>query len=98
MKGGHLPGNESVDMLFEKGKDSLEIRSPFIETKNTHGTGCTLSAAIASYLAFGEDLRKAVVSAKDYITHALYAGKDIEVGKGHGPVNHFFDPKRYTII
>ena len=98
MKGGHLPGNESVDMLFEKGKESFGIRSPFIETKNTHGTGCTLSAAIASYLALGKDLHEAFASAKDYITHALYAGKDVETGKGHGPVNHFFDPKKYTII
>jgi len=98
MKGGHLSGNESVDMLFEKGKNGQGIRSPFIETKNTHGTGCTLSAAIASYLALGEDLREAFVLAKDYIIHALYAGKDVEVGKGHGAVNHFFDPKKQVII
>jgi hydroxymethylpyrimidine/phosphomethylpyrimidine kinase len=98
IKGGHLPGNESVDMLFEKRKNGLGIRSPFIETKNTHGTGCTLSAAIASYLALGKDLREAFMSAKDYIIHALYAGKDVEIGKGHGPVNHFFDPKRCTIL
>jgi len=98
IKGGHLSGNESIDMLFEKGKNGSGIRSPFIETKNTHGTGCTLSAAIASYLALGEDLREAFVLAKDYIIHALYAGKDVEVGKGHGPVNHFFNPKRYTIL
>ncbi len=93
MKGGHLPGNESVDILFEKGKNGQGIRTPFIETKNTHGTGCTLSAAIASYLALGEDLREAFISAKDYIIHALYAGKDVKIGHGHGAVNHFFDPK-----
>ncbi len=97
IKGGHLPGNESVDMLFEKGKNGSGIRSPFIETRNTHGTGCTLSSAIASYLALGEDLREAFISAKDYIIHALYAGKDVEVGKGHGPVNHFFNPKASVI-
>jgi hydroxymethylpyrimidine/phosphomethylpyrimidine kinase len=98
IKGGHLSGNKSVDMLFEKGKNGSEIHSPFIETKNTHGTGCTLSAAIASYLALGKNLHEAFASAKDYIAHALYAGKDVEVGKGHGPVNHFFDPKRCTIL
>ena len=98
MKGGHLSGSESVDMLFEKGKNGLGIRSPFIETQNTHGTGCTLSAAIASYLALGEELHKAFISAKDYIIHALYAGKDVEIGKGHGPVNHFFDPKKQVIM
>ena len=93
IKGGHLSGNESVDMLFEKGKNGYGIRSPFIDTRNTHGTGCTLSSAIASYLALGEDLQEAFMSAKDYIIHVLYAGKDVEAGKGHGPVNHFFDPK-----
>ncbi len=98
IKGGHLPGNESVDMLFEKGKSGSGIRSPFIETKNTHGTGCTLSAAIATFLALGEDLREAFVSAKDYIIHALYAGKDVETGKGNGSVNHFFEPKKMTLI
>ncbi|MDR1730344.1 MAG: bifunctional hydroxymethylpyrimidine kinase/phosphomethylpyrimidine kinase [Prevotellaceae bacterium] len=94
MKGGHLPGNESVDILFEKGKNGQGIRSPFIETKNTHGTGCTLSAAFATYLALGEELREAFVLSKDYIIHALYTGKDAENGKGHGGVNHFFDPQK----
>jgi hydroxymethylpyrimidine/phosphomethylpyrimidine kinase len=98
MKGGHLDGDESVDMLFEKGKDGIGIRSAFVDTKNTHGTGCTLSSAIASYLALGEDLKEAFMSAKDYIIHALYAGKDIEFGKGHGPVNHFFNPKSLSGI
>jgi len=98
IKGGHLSGSESVDMLFEKGKTGVEIRTPFIDTKNTHGTGCTLSAAIASYLALGKNLREAFALAKDYITHALYAGKDVEVGKGHGAVNHFFEPKKYIIL
>ena len=97
MKGGHLSGNESVDVLFEKNKGYSEIRSPFVKTKNTHGTGCTLSAAIASYLALGEDLHNAFTLAKDYITHALDAGKDVEVGKGHGGVNHFFAPERLRI-
>ena len=90
IKGGHLSGNESIDILFEKGKDSFSISSPFIKTKNTHGTGCTLSAAITSYLALGENLQNAFTLAKEYINNALYAGKDFEVGKGHGAVNHFF--------
>lgn len=93
IKGGHLSGNESIDILFEKDKDGTGIRSPFIDTKNTHGTGCTLSAAIATFLALGENLQEAFYSAKDYIIHALYEGKEIETGKGHGPVNHFFNPK-----
>jgi hydroxymethylpyrimidine/phosphomethylpyrimidine kinase len=93
IKGGHLPaGKESVDILFEKGKSGFEICSPFIETKNTHGTGCTLSAAIASYFALGKNLRESLVLAKDYIVQALAAGKDSQMGKGHGPVNHLFNP------
>ncbi|HPH63329.1 MAG TPA: bifunctional hydroxymethylpyrimidine kinase/phosphomethylpyrimidine kinase [Paludibacteraceae bacterium] len=90
IKGGHLEGDESVDMLFEKGKEGIGVRSPFVKTKNTHGTGCTLSSAIASYLAMGEDLKSAFMSAKDYIIHALYGGQEMEIGHGHGPVDHFF--------
>jgi len=90
IKGGHLEGTEAVDMLFEAGKDGIGVKTPFIETNNTHGTGCTLSSAIASYLAMGEDLRGAFMSAKDYIIHALYGGKKMEIGHGHGPVDHFY--------
>jgi hydroxymethylpyrimidine/phosphomethylpyrimidine kinase len=93
MKGGHLAGDESIDMLFEKDKDGSGIRSPFIETQNTHGTGCTLSSAIASFLALGNNLKEAFIESKDYIIHSLYAGKDVKTGNGHGPVNHFFNSK-----
>jgi hydroxymethylpyrimidine/phosphomethylpyrimidine kinase len=98
MKGGHLAGNESVDILIEKGKDGAGIRSPFIETQNTHGTGCTLSAAMASFLALGNNLKEAFIESKDYIVHSLYAGKDTKVGEGSGPVNHFFNPKQAITI
>jgi len=93
IKGGHFKGDELVDMLFVQGGKEVSICSPFVETKNTHGTGCTLSAAIASFLAQGEDLLKALLLAKNYMNEALLAGKEVEVGKGHGAVNHFFDPK-----
>ena len=65
IKGGHLQGKESVDILFEKGKDGIGINVPFIETKNTHGTGCTLASAIASYLAIGNTLKESFMLAKE---------------------------------
>jgi hydroxymethylpyrimidine/phosphomethylpyrimidine kinase len=86
IKGGHATG-DAVDYLF----DGTEIRgflAPRIETRNTHGTGCTLSAAIAAYLAQGRDVVDAVAGAKEYITEAIrYA---YPLGKGHGPVNHLY--------
>ncbi len=89
MKGGHLESQESVDLLFIKGESTpLVLPSKKIATKNTHGTGCTLSAAIATFLAHGEDLRSAVTQAHAYLHNAIELGKDIEQGKGHGPVMH----------
>lgn len=93
IKGGHLEGSESVDILFEHGKDGYAVKSKFVNTKNTHGTGCTLSSAIATYLALGDSLKDAFTHAHDYIYNAIYYGKDIEQGKGHGPVNHFWNPQ-----
>lgn len=90
VKGGHLTGNESFDLLFLPDKDQM-IRLPGkrVETPNSHGTGCTLSSAIAAGLAKGLDLETAVEAAKAYITAALKAGSVFQTGKGHGPVHHF---------
>jgi hydroxymethylpyrimidine/phosphomethylpyrimidine kinase len=88
MKGGHLPGDTVVDILFD-GQDFHEFAGPRIDTKNTHGTGCTLASAIAAYLAQGETVAEAVRKAKDYITEALRHSYDI--GHGHGPVHHFWN-------
>lgn len=93
MKGGHLKGEQITDILLLQDGESIEMNAPYIDTQNTHGTGCTLSSAIAGHLALGYSLTDAVKQAKTYITNALNAGKDIALGKGHGPVNHFFDPK-----
>ncbi len=88
LKGGHLPGQESPDLLLsDAGATWLPGRR--IETKNTHGTGCTLSSAIAAGLAKGEDLERAVKSAKAYIGNAIAAADRLQVGSGHGPVHHF---------
>ena len=84
MKGGHLEG-DAVDVLI--GNDTFEIyKQERLDRKNTHGTGCTLSSAIASYLARGENLENAVKKAKDYISGALAAMLDL--GQGQGPMDH----------
>lgn len=92
MKGGHLKGETMTDILFTKNKNPLVLKEKHITSQNTHGTGCTLSSAIASYLALGQQLEDAVIAAKRYITQAIEAGSVVTVGKGHGPLNHFFNP------
>lgn len=92
IKGGHIPGVETVDWLFIDENDPIRLASPTVETFNTHGTGCTLSSAIAAYRALGHSLVEAVRLAKDYINNALVQGANVRIGKGHGPVNHFFSP------
>lgn len=87
IKGGHLPGPTVTDILFD-GADFHEFTGPRIETRNTHGTGCTLASAIAAYLARGESVPAAVGKAKDYLTGALREAYDL--GGGHGPVHHFW--------
>lgn len=71
---------------------SFRFKSPAVVTCNTHGTGCTLSSAIAAYLALGAPLEEAVGKAKRYITQALQSGRNVQTGKGNGPLNHFFAP------
>ncbi|MDE6692236.1 MAG: bifunctional hydroxymethylpyrimidine kinase/phosphomethylpyrimidine kinase [Muribaculaceae bacterium] len=92
LKGGHLADDTLVDVFYnaETGK-SLRLSTPKVDTVNTHGTGCTLSSAIAAWLAKGADLTSAVVKAKDYINRAIMAGAEYKIGKGHGPVNHFHE-------
>ena len=91
VKGGHLTGRESSDVLYMKKTDTVvTLEAPRIETRNTHGTGCTLSSAIAAFLARGAGLADAVQSAKTYVTEALQAGADYRLGEGQGPVHHFY--------
>lgn len=92
IKGGHLPGENMTDWLFTAGHEPACLVSPTIESRNTHGTGCTLSSAITAYMALGYPLDEAVRSAKEYITQALAFGANIQLGKGNGPLNHFFAP------
>ncbi|MEM9224618.1 MAG: bifunctional hydroxymethylpyrimidine kinase/phosphomethylpyrimidine kinase [Pseudomonadota bacterium] len=88
LKGGHLSDAESVDVLATRGHVS-RVSAPRVDTRNTHGTGCTLSSAIAAQLAKGDDLGAAVEAAKSYVTGALKASDRLKVGEGNGPVHHF---------
>lgn len=91
LKGGHLANNELTDTLFTTKEQLPHVYThERIDTKNTHGTGCTLSSAIACYLALGHPLSRAVGHATDFIHEAIAAGQDLHIGEGHGPVDHFF--------
>lgn len=90
VKGGHLPSNESTDLLYLSANDQHWFPTSRIQTGNSHGTGCTLSSAIAAGLARGLSVVDAVSAAKAYLTQALRAGATYELGHGHGPVHHFF--------
>ena len=92
LKGGHLSGEVVSDLLaFADGTRSW-MRAPRIHTPNTHGTGCTLSSAIAAHLARGQGLAQAVQSARDYVCGALQAGAQVRTGHGSGPLNHGYAP------
>jgi hydroxymethylpyrimidine/phosphomethylpyrimidine kinase len=88
LKGGHGVGAESVDIFFD-GEEPVRLASPRTETPNTHGTGCTLSSAIAAGLAHGFDLLRAVAHAKAYVSEAIAQADALVIGSGHGPVHHF---------
>lgn len=94
VKGGHSQGEKSDDLLLRASKGAgcseIWLESPRLNTGNTHGTGCTLSSAITAGLARGLSVETAVLEAKDYISGAISAGAEYSLGKGHGPVHHFF--------
>jgi hydroxymethylpyrimidine/phosphomethylpyrimidine kinase len=88
IKGGHGQGRESIDYIV-RGSGIVELAAPRIATKNTHGTGCSLSSAIAAGLAKGEDLETAVRHAKAWVSAAIAAADRLGIGHGHGPIHHF---------
>ena len=92
LKAGHLTDNRLTDIFFnaETG-DTIRLESARLNTVNTHGTGCTLSSALASHLAKGLSLTDAAIAAKNYVAAAIEAGAAYEIGHGHGPVHHFFN-------
>jgi hydroxymethylpyrimidine/phosphomethylpyrimidine kinase len=100
LKGGHEEGDTKSDILFSmspSGVQSTIFSSQTIQTRNTHGTGCTLSAAIAAFIARGESINEAIAKAKSYISDAIRAGADVAIGNGFGPVNHGFNPVKMII-
>lgn len=100
LKGGHEDGDQKSDILFinsQSGIESLTFTSETITTCNTHGTGCTLSSAIAAFIARGCDMVEAIREAKNYVAEAIRSGADVEIGGGIGPVNHGFNPKKMLV-
>jgi hydroxymethylpyrimidine/phosphomethylpyrimidine kinase len=89
LKGGHLDGDESTDLLRADGGDTTRLTAARVQTTGTHGTGCTLSAAVAALRPRRSDWTSAVTDAKDYVTRALQAADRLDVGHGHGPLHHF---------
>lgn len=88
VKGGHLPGDAAIDLLHD-GDVMLELAAPRFGTRNTHGTGCTLSSALAALLPQSGDVPQATRAAKAYLTEALKNADRLQVGSGHGPLHHF---------
>lgn len=90
IKGGHAAGNCKRDILYTCDGERREYVLPTITTRNTHGTGCTLSAAVTTFIARGESMENAVGKAKKYLHRAISEGAAMRIGRGHGPVKHFF--------
>ena len=100
LKGGHEESDVKTDILYSVHDGEIQIDtfvSDTILTKNTHGTGCTLSSAIAAFMARGCNLYKAVAEAKHYVAETIHAGADIKIGHGFGPINHGFNPLKMMI-
>lgn len=92
LKGGHLPGDTVIDLLMTADGETFRMEAPRILSPNTHGTGCTLSSAIAAHLALGATLIDAVEHARTYVRGALLAGAVVRTGQGSGPLNHGYAP------
>lgn len=100
LKGGHEEGDTKSDILFTRSESGVQtsiFTSETITTRNTHGTGCTLSSAITAFMARGCDMCEAIAQAKMFITEAIRSGADVVVGSGSGPVNHGFNPQKMII-
>ncbi len=98
LKGGHLQGEEVVDLLLQPGREPVRLSSQRISSQNVHGTGCTLSSAIAAQLATGHPLEQAVRLARAYILGAIAAGAEVRTGQGHGPLNHGHAPLAMQLL
>lgn len=97
LKGGHLDAAQLTSLYFTNDGKVQEYSFEKIDTQNTRGTGCALSSAIAAYIAQGRSLPDAIALAQEYVHQAILTGKDVQTGKGNGPLNHFFDPQKLII-
>jgi hydroxymethylpyrimidine/phosphomethylpyrimidine kinase len=89
MKGGHASGSECIDLLITRDAPVARFQTTRVHTRNTHGTGCTLSSAIAANLALGNTLLESVGLSHHYLKQAILAADQLQIGQGHGPVHHF---------
>ncbi|NGM65123.1 bifunctional hydroxymethylpyrimidine kinase/phosphomethylpyrimidine kinase [Sphingobacterium sp. SGR-19] len=94
LKGGHQKTEMITSLLLDEENNCHSFEFNKIETNNTHGSGCTLSSAIASYMAQGKELFEAVTLGQQYVFNAIQSGADTQTGKGNGPLNHFFNPQK----
>jgi len=94
LKGGHLETEMLTSFFYNDQNDYQSFKSEKVDTKNTHGSGCTLSSAIASFIARGKSMDEAVAFAQYYVSEAVLKGSDVQTGKGNGPLNHFFNPQK----
>ena len=92
LKGGHVKGDVLCDVLQTPGSDAVVFEATRIHSRNVHGTGCSLSSAIAAYMALGHDMHTAVELARAFIRQAIASGAAVKTGEGHGPLNHGFAP------
>jgi len=97
LKGGHLDTTQLTSLYFTNDGRVHEYSFEKINTQNTRGTGCALSSAIASHIARGKSLRDAIALAQEYVHQAILTGKEVQTGKGNGPLNHFFNPQKLII-
>jgi len=93
VKGGHLNGPDLFDVYQDRNGVEHIFKSIAVQTSNTHGTGCTLSAAIAAFIALGPNMPQAIEKAKEFVQQAIIEGKHVKTGEGKGPLNHFFDAR-----
>ena len=93
LKGGHVQGNEVVDILTDQHSQTQVFHSARIHSRNVHGTGCSLSSAIAAHMALGHSVSSAVAQARQFILQAIATGAQVRTGQGHGPLNHGFAPQ-----
>ena len=94
LKGGHLKGEKVYDVYVNQEGRERVFESEFLASENLHGTGCTLSSAIAAYLAMNNNLENAIEKARQYVFDAIRYGSQVKTGSGHGPLNHFFNPHK----